>query len=82
MILFINYKHNEHLYQNHNIDLQGNMVHAIQKWNKIVDYLQAKTRSILRRNGMMCKDKWNSIHGDYKKITTTKGHGTIPTIGI
>jgi hypothetical protein len=43
------------------------MVHAIQKWNKIVDYLQAKTKPILPRNSMMCKDKWNSIHGDYKK---------------
>jgi hypothetical protein len=41
----MNYKHKENLYQNHILDLQGNMVHAIQKWNKIVDYLQVKTKS-------------------------------------
>ncbi len=27
-----------------------------------------KTKSKTTRNGKMCKDKWNSINGDYKKI--------------
>jgi hypothetical protein len=31
--------------------------------------LQAQTKSKLLENGKMCKDKWNSIHDDYKKIS-------------
>jgi hypothetical protein len=59
------------------------MVLVAQKWNKIAKYLHVKTKSKTPRNGKICKDKWNSINGDYKRfLTTTKVHATTPLIGI
>lgn len=68
MFAFINCKHKECLYQNKILDPKRNMVHVAQKWIKIAKYLQVKIKSNLSINGNMCKDKWNSIHNNYKKI--------------
>jgi hypothetical protein len=56
------------------------MVPLAQKWNKIAEYMWVRTKSkIVLRNGKICKDKWNSINGDYKNISNyhkSMGHNT------
>ncbi len=69
MLTLINYKHKKHVYGKQILDPRGSMILVAQNWNKIAKYLQAQTKSKLLENGKMCKDKWNSIHDDYKKIS-------------
>jgi len=35
---------------------------------RFVEKLQQRTKNKFPRNGTMCKDKWNSLNSNYKKI--------------
>jgi hypothetical protein len=44
------------------------MIHVAQKWNKILEDMQAITKSKTPHNGKMWKYKWNHINGNYKSF--------------
>jgi hypothetical protein len=49
------------------------MVPVVQRWNKIVEDLQVCIHIRVPKNGKMCKDKWNGLNSDYKKLLDHKG---------
>jgi hypothetical protein len=78
IMALISYKHKEQIVLKQVIDPRANMILTIQQWNKFSN-LQAITHSKTPRIGKMCKDKWNYIHGDYKRISnyhTSIGNNT------
>jgi hypothetical protein len=50
------------------VDLHFQMVHTSQKWDKMADDLQKITKLKVPYNGKMCKDKWNGLNSNYKKV--------------
>jgi hypothetical protein len=75
----ISCKHKEQIALKQVIDPCTNMIITIQQWNKLSNNLQAITHSKIPRIGKMCKNKWNYIHGDYKRISdyhTSIGNNT------
>jgi len=44
------------------------MIPNLEHWDKIVEELQQITKSKFPKNITMYKDKWNSLHSNYKKI--------------
>jgi hypothetical protein len=54
------------------------MVPIVQRWNKIVEDLQACIHIWVPKNGNMYKDKWNGLNSDYNKLLdyhkATKNH--------
>jgi superoxide dismutase len=45
------------------------MISTAQRWDRIVDELQKATQSKFPKTGVMCKDKWNSLNFDFKKLS-------------
>lgn len=84
VIVLINCKHKEHITFKWIIDPWSNMVLVAQKWSTIAQELQICTQSRMQRNGKMCKEKWNYIHGDCKKKIpiTTKVHAITILLGF
>jgi hypothetical protein len=57
------------------------MVPIPQKWNKIAEKLQKIVHMRVPRNGKMCKDKWNVLNFDYKKLVHNhKGTKHLPSL--
>lgn len=44
------------------------MVLVVQRWTKIIDQLQNMINAQVPQNSKTCKDKWNGLHSNYKKI--------------
>jgi hypothetical protein len=44
------------------------MIPATQRWDKIIEELQKKTKIKNSKSGTMCKDKWNVLNFNYKKL--------------
>lgn len=51
-----------------NIDGEGKMERAINKWKNISTFVMKSSYTIHLRNGSTCKDKWGFIFGDFQKI--------------
>jgi hypothetical protein len=45
------------------------MISTAQRWDRIVKELQKATQSKFPKTGVMCKDKWNSLNFDFKKLS-------------
>jgi len=61
-------KHKEHIYLKHLVNPRSNIILATKRWNKLSKDLSSKINSKTPRNEKMCKDKWNCINNDYKRI--------------
>lgn len=57
------------------------MILITQKWTNFFEELQAITSSKTSCNGKMCKDKWNFLNDNYKKILYYH-EGTSTTLPI
>jgi hypothetical protein len=68
MLALITYKHAKHAAQKELIDLRSQMITATQRWDKIVEELQKRTKIKNPRSGTMCKDNWNVLNFNYKKL--------------
>ncbi len=69
MLAFIAYKHIKHATWKEIIDPRSQMIPITQWWDKIVDELHKKTKIKNLKNKTMCKEKWNALNSDYKKLT-------------
>jgi hypothetical protein len=67
---FINAKKFEHKISLEVVDLKDNMETKITKWKHIFKGIMANFQSHYyhHHNKPICKDKWRSFYGDYKKI--------------
>jgi hypothetical protein len=45
------------------------MVPVVMWWNKIAKEFKKLIKNKMPRNGTMCKDKWNGINLDFKKLS-------------
>jgi hypothetical protein len=45
------------------------MLRIAHKWDKIAKELQKLTTSRIAHIGKMCKNKWNGLNSDFKKIS-------------
>jgi hypothetical protein len=68
MLTLIFCKHAKHTTLKEFIDPWAQMISSTQHRNKIVEKLQQRTKNKFPRNGRMCKNKWNSLNSNYKKI--------------
>jgi hypothetical protein len=68
MLALIVYKHAKHAEQKELIDPKSQMMPAMQQWDEIVEELQKKTKIKNPRSRTMCKDNWNVLNFDYKKL--------------
>jgi hypothetical protein len=59
LLVFINWKHMEHMVQKQVIDPITHMVLVTQRWNKIFENLQNLVHAKELRIRKMYKDKWN-----------------------
>jgi hypothetical protein len=64
----ISFKHYEHIALKQVIDPQTNMIFTTQWRNKLLKDLYSMTHFKIPWIGKQCKDKWNCVNGDYKKI--------------
>ncbi len=69
VMVFIKCKHAEHMAQKELLDPCAHMVFIAQQWNKIAEELQKMVQSKVPRNNKMCKDKWNQLNFNYKKLS-------------
>ncbi len=69
VMALIKCKHIEHVTQKELMDLIMCMVCAVMWWNKITDFFLKLIKNKMPNNGMMCKDKWNGINLDFKKLS-------------
>ncbi len=51
--------------------MKVNIVPIVQRWNKIFEQLQNMTYSKTLETEEMCKDKWNYINKEQKKISNS-----------
>jgi hypothetical protein len=68
VLALIQCKYVEHATQQQLIDPRAHMVPTAQHWNMIVDKLQKIVHAKILQNGKMCKDKWNGLNSNYKKL--------------
>jgi hypothetical protein len=73
----------KHMVQKQVIDLITHMVLVAQRWNKIFEDLQNLIHARELRIRKMCKDKWNGLNFDFKKLSYyhAKELGTIGGFG-
>ncbi len=45
------------------------MVPTAQQWNATIDEFQKFIHAKIPLNGKMCKDKWNGLNSDYKRLS-------------
>jgi hypothetical protein len=45
------------------------MISTAQRWDRIVKELQKATQSKFPKTDVMCKDEWNSLNFDFKKLS-------------
>jgi hypothetical protein len=50
------------------VDPQAQMIIVALWWEKIAENPQTNTKNKFSQNETMCKDKWNSLNSNYKKI--------------
>ncbi len=63
----------------HLIDPQSHMFHATQKWEKIDEELRISHNKKFFHNGKMCKNQWNGLNSNYKRVSNfhlSIGHHT------
>jgi len=71
-------RHIKHVAQKGLMDLRAHIIPivVVVRWNKISKKLQKLIKSKMPRNGKMCKNKWNGINLDFKKLSNFhKGTG-------
>ncbi len=68
MLAFITYKHAKNSAQKELIDPKARMVFIVQCQDKITEKLQKDMKNKTSKSDIMCKDKWNSLNFNYKKL--------------
>jgi hypothetical protein len=71
VMTLIKCKHIEHATQKELMDPRVHMVLivVVVQWNKICEELQKFIKNKLSKNKNMCKDKWNGINSNFKKLS-------------
>jgi hypothetical protein len=64
-------KQHEHEVHKLGTDPHDLMETAVQKWTKVVDAVAKTGCSVYPRAIGACRDKWQTLLADYKKISTT-----------
>jgi hypothetical protein len=69
VLALINVKEKEHEASKLNSDSRDLMETATQKWTRIATDVSGAGFSTQYRGAMACKDKWQTLLADYKKIS-------------
>jgi hypothetical protein len=70
-MVLIKGKREEHLATCDKLDHHNNFHTIVMKWKKVLIIVMNASCSQHLKNCPMCKDKWGSIYGDFKKKLIT-----------